>query len=392
VLPVLQLKPGREKSVVNRHPWIFSGGLKNKPRAEEGDIVEVRSADNKVLGYGFYSEKSQISCRMFDWSNTASDFESADYWAGKIQRAYSLRTSLVISDQTNTFRLIHAEGDFLPGVIIDIYKDIAVAQLLIKGTERRKELILEGLSRIGYKKVYAKTKSSSQNIEDIETSAGWLQGQDNEVVTVKEHGLQFEVNFVKGQKTGFFIDQRENRLMVQQLAKGKRILNAFSYTGGFSVYALAGGAREVHSLDISADAVAMAERNAQINFPDASHKGITRDCFEFLTELEQDYYDFIILDPPAFAKTARAVENASRGYKQINMKAIKKIKSGGFLATFSCSQNIDKELFQKIVFGAAADAGRNVRIIRQLHQPEDHPVNIFHPEGEYLKGLLLYVE
>lgn len=392
-MQILQLKSGRDRAVKNRHPWIFSGALKFQPKAEEGDIVEVQSTSGEVLGYGFYSNRSQISCRMFHWGAEPADFENAAYWSVKIQNALLLRTSRVITPKTDSYRLIHAEGDFMPGIIVDIYKDVAVVQLLIKATEQRKDLLIAALKANGFAKVYAKTKSSSQNIELIETSAGWLEGTGPDSVTILEHDVKFEVDFVKGQKTGFFLDQRENRKMVQELSKDKTVLNAFSYTGGFSAYAMAGGAKEVHSLDISADAVSMAEKNVELNFPGSiNHKGITQDCFEFLKEMPENYYDVIILDPPAFAKNARAVDNASRGYKQINLRAFTKIKSGGILFTFSCSQNIDKELFQKIIFSAAADAGRNVRIIEQLHQPADHPVNIYHPEGEYLKGLVLWVE
>ncbi len=392
MIETLQLRSGRDRSVLNRHPWIFSGALKYTPKSNEGDIVEVKSAGGEVLGYGFYSDRSQISCRMFDWSKEPIDFETAEYWAEKIRRALWLRQEMVISGKTNAYRLIHAEGDFMPGVIVDIYKDVAVVQLLIKATEQRKELIIEALRLNGYFKVYAKTKSSSRNIEAVEMKAGWLTEDKEESIVICEHGLEFEVDFIKGQKTGFFLDQRENRLLVQQLAREKTVLNAFSYTGGFSVYAIAGNAREVHSLDISSDAIEMAARNVNLNFPGANHKGIAQDCFDYLRDMPDQYYDLIILDPPAFAKNAKAVENASRGYKQINLRAFNKIRKGGIVFTFSCSQNIDTDLFRKIIFSAAADSGRNIRIIYQLHQPADHPVNIYHPEGEYLKGLVLWVE
>ncbi len=392
MMSILQLKSGRDRSVLNRHPWIFSGALKRKPDAKEGDIVEVRSTGGDVLGYGFYSDKSQISCRMFDWNAQPSDFESVDYWSDKVRRALWLRREMVIAADTDAYRLIHAEGDFMPGVIVDIYKDVAVAQLLIRAVEQRKDLIIEALRRNGYSKIYAKTKASSRNIEAVEMEAGWLTGDDGRSRLIREHGLMFEVDFVNGQKTGFFLDQRESRWLVRQMAKDKKVLNAFSYTGGFSVYAIAGQASEVHSLDISADAVEMARKNVELNFPGANHKGIARDCFEYLKDMPDQYYDLIILDPPAFAKNAKAIENASRGYKQINLRAFNKIKPGGILFTFSCSQNIDSELFRKIVFSAAADSGRKARIIYQTRQPADHPVNIYHPEGEYLKGLVLWVE
>lgn len=389
--PRLVLKPKREKSVINRHPWIFSGALANKPKAAEGDIVEVRDSSNAVLGYGFYSERSQISCRMFEWSTVAPDFDNAAYWEAKIFHALDLRKTFILPG-TDCYRLLHAEGDFLPGIIADVYNDVIVVQILIKGIENRKELIFQALKKAGFQNIYVKSKTSSLVMEDIRLEAGWVSGEVPSPVTVQEHGVKFRVDFIEGQKTGFFLDQRENRLLLQTLSKDKKVLNAFSYTGGFSVYALAGGATEVHSVDISQDAAQGAEDNVRLNFPEASHKSIAKDCFEYLKEMPDNDYDIIVLDPPAFAKNARAVENASRGYKQINMRAFKKIKPGGLVFTFSCSQNIDKELFQKIVFGAAADARRNVRIVHQLHQPADHPINIFHPEGEYLKGLVLWVE
>jgi 23S rRNA (cytosine1962-C5)-methyltransferase len=389
--PILQLKLKRERSILLKHPWIFSGGLERKPKAGEGDIVEVRSHGNDILGYGFYSEKSQISCRMFDWQNQPSDFEKADYWTEKIKQAVLLRKALIPSE-TNAYRLLHAEGDFMPGIIADVYANVVVLQILVRGIEQRKELIIEAFRRNGFENLYLKTKSSSQNIEEINSVSGWLAGSGTGKVIAKENDLLFSVDFAEGQKTGFFIDQRENRYLLKTLSKGKKVLNTFCYTGGFSVFAAAGGATEVHSVDISAEAVRLSEENMKLNFPNAAHKGFAVDCFDYLKDMPENEYDIIVLDPPAFAKNARAVDNASRGYKQINMRALKKIKAGGILFTFSCSQNISKDLFQKIIFGAAADVGRNVRIIHQLHQPADHPINIYHPEGEYLKGLVLWVE
>ena len=389
--PILQLKPKRERSILLKHPWIFSGGLERKPKANEGDIVEVRSHGNEILGYGFYSEKSQISCRMFDWQKKASEFEKAEYWTEKIKQALSLRKT-ILPKNTDAFRLLHAEGDFLPGIIADVYANVVVLQILVRGIEQRKELIIEAFRRNGFENLYLKTKSSSQNIEEISSSSGWLAGSGEGKVTAKEHNLLFNVDFAEGQKTGFFIDQRDNRNLLKDYSANKKVLNTFCYTGGFSVFALAGGATEVHSVDISAEAVRLAEENVKLNFPNANHKGFAIDCFDYLKDMPENEYDVIVLDPPAFAKNARAVDNAARGYKQINMRAFKKIKPGGILFTFSCSQNISKDLFQKIVFGAAADVGRNVRIIHQLHQPADHPVNLYHPEGEYLKGLVLWIE
>lgn len=389
--PVLQLKVKRERSVLHRHPWIFSGAIEKRPKASEGDIIEIKDSSGKILGYGFYSEKSQISCRMFEWTQR-NDFDNESYWVDKINHALAIRRQHVINPSTNAYRLIHAEGDFLPGMIVDVYDQAAVVQVLIKGIENRKEMIFSALQKAGFKNIYVKSKTSSHVMEDIEAASGWVAGKTETPVIIRENDLKFNVDFIEGQKTGFFLDQRENRQLLKTLSKDKVVLNTFSYTGGFSAYAFAGGAKEVHSVDISQDAVEGANENVKLNFPDANHKGIAKDCFEFLKEIPDDYYDIIVLDPPAFAKNARAVDNAARGYKQINMRAFKKIKPGGMVFTFSCSQNISKDLFQKIVFGAAADARRNVRIIHQLHQPADHPINIYHPEGEYLKGLVLWVE
>ncbi|WMJ72083.1 class I SAM-dependent rRNA methyltransferase [Cytophagaceae bacterium ABcell3] len=391
----IRLKKGREKSVLNRHPWIFSGALDGKSTAEEGDIVRVTDWQGKNLAYGFYSAKSQISCRVFELyrESESVDFETPEYWFNKISKALALRKALLDPDLTTTYRLLHAEGDFFPGIIADVYGNVVVLQVLIKAVESRMHLIQEAFIKCGFENIYLKTKSSSRAIEGIESSAGWLCGASETTVQVKENGLLFNVDFETGQKTGFFIDQRDNREMLRRYSKDKTVLNAFSYSGGFSVYALAGGAKRVYSLDISAAATGLANDNVEINqLTLNNHKAITEDCFQYLSNMPSDYYDLIVLDPPAFAKSARAVANASRGYKQINMKAFKKIKPGGVVFTFSCSQNIDPNLFRKIVFGAAAEAHRNVRIIEQLHQPADHPVSIFHPEGEYLKGLVLYVE
>jgi len=316
-----------------------------------------------------------------------------EYWQQKLEKALALRQSQVISPETNVYRLIHAEGDFLPGLIIDVYDKVAVAQILIKGIEKRKAFLQQALYALGFQNVFVKAKSSSHVLEDIEAQSGWLNGEVESPVEVLENNLRFEVDFIEGQKTGFFIDQRVNRELLRTFSEGKKVLNTFSYTGGFSVYALQGGATEVHSVDISADALQICDRNVELNFPGANnHKSVVADCFNFLKDMPENEYDIIVLDPPAFAKHARAVDNASRGYKQINLQAFRRIKPGGLVFTFSCSGNISKDLFQKIVFGAAADAYRNVRIIHQLHQPADHPINIYHPEGEYLKGLVLWVE
>jgi 23S rRNA (cytosine1962-C5)-methyltransferase len=388
----LQLKKGKEKSILNRHPWIFSGAIQPIKGGQEGDIVSVIDAENKLLGYGFLSIKSQIVCRMFEWDVHLYANIDETYWYEKIAKAFALRNSLINHESTNTYRLLHAEGDFFPGIIADVYGQVVVVQLLIKGTERLVATIAEGLSRCGFEHIYLKAKTSSMVLEDIRTGSGWIKGGVEVPVVVKENNVLFSVDFILGQKTGFFIDQRENRALLQSYAKGKKVLNTFCYTGGFSVYALAGGAVKVDSVDISKEAVELCNQNVSLNHFENAHEGFAADCFDFLGTIKDNYYDIIVLDPPAFAKSAKAVNNAARGYKQINLKAFRKIKKGGLLFTYSCSQNIDKELFQKIVFGAAADAHRNVRIIHQMHQPLDHPINIYHPEGEYLKGLVLYVE
>ncbi|MFA6260268.1 MAG: class I SAM-dependent rRNA methyltransferase [Bacteroidia bacterium] len=386
----LVLKSGRERSLVNRHPWVFSGAVKELPEAENGEIIQVTTNHGELLGYGFFAPGSQITCRVFEF--TAAEIAiNCQFWIDKMLRAYALRQLFIQPEQTNIFRLLHAEGDFFPGVIVDVYADVAVVQLLIRGTERIKETIVKGLNECGIPYVYLKTKSSSQLLEAVEAS-GWVGERKEMPVIAKENGIRFRIDVETGQKTGFFIDQRVNRETLGAFARGKRVLNTFSYSGGFSMYALEQGATLVHSVDSSKEAIALCNQQVTENGYDAGkHEGFAEDVFEFMRKSETDY-DIIVLDPPAFAKNAKAVPNATRGYKNLNLVAFKKIKPGGLIFTFSCSQHIDKDLFRKIVFGAAADAGRNVRILRQLTQPEDHPINIYHPEGEYLKGLLLHVE
>jgi 23S rRNA (cytosine1962-C5)-methyltransferase len=391
--PSIILKSGRERSLINRHPWLFSGAVKQLPDAANGDIVAVRDNHNQLLGYGFFSPQSQIVCRLFEFTSQPVDFAQADYWHQKINQAYLLRQSQVIRPGTNAYRLLHAEGDFFPGVIADVYKDIAVLQLLIKGTEKILPHLLTGLPQLGIRYMYLKNKHNPGFREEVVLPNGFMTGEVTETqIIVKENSLRFMIDIEKGQKTGFFIDQRDNRFLLQQYTAGKKVLNAFSYTGGFSVYALAGNANLVHSVDISKDATQICNQNVELNFGGgAAHESFAADCFEYIRHTSHAY-EVMVLDPPAFAKNAKAVPNASRGYKDLNLAAFKKIQPGGIVFTFSCSQNIDKDLFRKIIFAAAADARRNVRILHQLTQPADHPVNIFHPEGEYLKGLVLYVE
>jgi len=360
------------------------------PTAENGEIIAVTDNHKKLLGYGFFSPNSQIVCRFFHFTNTPVEDFDEHFWETKIQDAYLLRKKLVIDANTNSYRSLHAEGDFISGIIVDIYDSVAVVQLLIKGTERIYLALIQAIRNLGINYIYLKTKQNSQFLENISISEGWLGEKPIAQILAKENGFIFPIDVEKGQKTGFFIDQRDNRALLKHYSKGKKVLNAFSYTGGFSVYALAGGATEVQSVDISKDAIAVCEESIKLNFSNANHTGIAADCFDFLRKNEE-LYDIIVLDPPAFAKSAKHVANASRGYKDLNLLGLKKLNKGGLLFTFSCSGNIDKELFRKIVFSAAADAGRDVRILHQVSQAIDHPINIFHPEGEYLKGLVLYV-
>lgn len=388
-LQTLILKSGRERSLVNRHPWVFSGAVKTLPKAQNGEIVKVCTNHDELLGYGFFSPNSQITCRVFEFTANELAIDAA-FWKGKLHRAATLRKA-VLPAETNIYRLLHAEGDFFPGVIIDVYDDTAVVQLLIKGTELVSEFIFEGLRELGIAHIYLKTKQNTQRLEEVGLESGWVGEPRAMPIKGKENGVTFLVDVEKGQKTGFFIDQRENRKILGEYSKGKKVLNTFSYSGGFSLYALANGASLVHSVDSSKEAIDMCDQNVAANFSNASHASYVQDVFDFMKENKEDY-DIMVLDPPAFAKNAKAVPNASRGYKNLNLIAFKTIKPGGLVFTFSCSQHIDRDLFRKIVFSAAADAGRNVRILKQLTQPEDHPINIFHPEGEYLKGLLLHVE
>jgi len=386
----LILKPGKEKSFINRHPWIFSGAVKTLPKAEDGEIIQVRDYQNTLLGYGFFDPQSQIICRVFEFTSVEIKIDR-EFWCQKINRAYILRKS-IIKAGTNTYRLLHAEGDFISGIICDIYDDLAVLQLLITGSQKLFADIVYALNQLGFKYIFLKNKISPNQSGKINLANGFLTNSIYEgKKIVFENDLKFLIDFEKGQKTGFFIDQRDNRALLGYYSKDKKVLNAFSYTGGFSVYAAAGGASEVHSVDISKEAIIACDENMKLNFENVSHTSIVDDCFEYLKNTTQNY-DVIVLDPPAFAKNSRAVSNAARGYKELNLKAFQKINPQGILFTFSCSQHIDRDLFRKIIFSAASDAKRNVRILHQLTQPADHPISIYHPEGEYLKGLVLQVE
>lgn len=391
-LPILTLKSDRQRSLINRHPWVFSGAVKELPKAETGDIIQVNDNKGQWLGYGFFDSRSEIVCKVFEYDNQDAIIDQA-YWQLRLTQAYDMRKNLLDLSKTNCFRLVHAEGDSLPGMIADVYNNTIVLQILHKGTQNILEHIATSLHNLGFEFIYLKTKKSSKHIEDINLPQGWLDKEGIPIISVKENGLAYEVDIENGQKTGFFLDQRDNRFLLRNYSKNKSVLNAFCYTGGFSVSALRGGATNITSVDISKSAVEQCDKNIVENFDgDAPSLSMAADCFDYLRAMESGKFDVIVLDPPAFAKHARAVPQASRGYKDINMLAIQKIKPGGIIFTFSCSKNIDTVLFRKIVFGAGADAKRSVRIIHQLTQGIDHPINIYHPEGEYLKGLVLYVE
>jgi 23S rRNA (cytosine1962-C5)-methyltransferase len=385
------LKSGRERSLLNRHPWLFSGAVKQLPNAENGEIVKIETNHKDLLGYGFFSTQSQIVCRIFEFNSEEIEIDR-HYWKTKIENALNLRKQLINPAHTTCYRLLHAEGDFFPGLIADVYADVLVLQLLIKGTERISAELFSIFKELGFKYIYLKTKQSTQLLEQVDTGLTWVDEVKQMPVQVLENGNLFSINVETGQKTGFFIDQRKNRQILATYSANKTVLNTFSYSGGFSIYALAAGATLVHSVDSSKDAIALCEENVQISGMADKHESYVSDVFDFLKQAPANFYDIIVLDPPAFAKHSRAVDNAAKGYKNLNKLGFQKVKPGGYIFTYSCSQHIDKDLFRKIVFSAAAETGRNVRILEQLSQPEDHPINIYHPEGEYLKGLLLVVD
>lgn len=408
------LKPHKEESLKRYHPWVFSGAIarvvldaKHKGDApEEGELVCVRSAANEVLGVGHWQVGS-IAVRILAFG---AEELPKDFWAERIRAAYQVRKAIgLIRPDNDTYRLVHGEGDWLPGLIVDVYADTAVVQAHSVGMHScRKELAEALVAEVPQvKNVYYKSDDTLPFKAEIsEPKVGYLveslelkverssQVESGEFWST-ENGLSFRIDWLRGQKTGFFVDQRENRALVERYAKGKEVLNMFCYTGGFSLYALRGGAKSVDSVDVSQKAIDLVNINVARNFPKATnHTAVAADAFEYLSKqkAEGKTYDLIILDPPAFAKHRDAVKNALRGYQRINAKAIEMIRRGGLLFTFSCSQAVDKEAFRLAVFSAAAQVGRKVRILHQLHQPQDHPINIYHPEGEYLKGLVLYVE
>lgn len=387
------LKSGKDQSLLRFHPWVFSGAIKDTVGfPAEGDVVEVFSNKDEFLGMGHYQIGS-ITVRIFSFRQANPDFE---FWKSKILQAYNLRVALGLAgpDHTNVYRLVNAEGDGMPGLIIDFYNGTAVMQMHSIGMFRIKDELAKVLKDIygdTLVSVYDKSEGTIPFKAQIQPKNGYILGE-GQPEAVSEYGNLFKVDWVEGQKTGFFIDQRENRKLVETYSKGKDVLNVFGYTGGFSIYALRGDAQTVHSVDSSQKAIDLTNLNVALNFPDCkNHESFCVDAFDYLDHID-DKYDLIILDPPAFAKHFNVLNNALQGYKRINAKAIKKIKPGGILFTFSCSQVVDKDTFRTTIFSAAASTGRNVRILHQLHQPADHPVNIYHPEGEYLKGLVVYVE
>lgn len=387
------LKSGKDQSLLRFHPWIFSGAIKDTVGfPAEGDVVEVFSNRDEFLGMGHYQIGS-ITVRIFSFQQIVPDF---NFWRSKIQQAYNLRKALGLagSGNTNVYRLVHAEGDGMPGLIIDFYKGTAVMQMHSIGMFRIKEELAKVLKDIYGDElvaVYDKSEGTIPFKAQIQPKNGYILGE-SQPEPVSEYNNFFRVDWIEGQKTGFFIDQRENRKLVEFYSKGKDVLNVFGYTGGFSIYALRGEANTVHSVDSSQKAIDLTNQNVALNFPDCkNHESFCVDAFDYLDHIDNKY-DLIILDPPAFAKHFNVLNNALQGYKRINAKAIKKIKPGGILFTFSCSQVVDKDTFRTTIFSAAASTGRNVRILHQLTQPADHPVNIYHPESEYLKGLVVYVE
>lgn len=386
------LKPKKEESLLRFHPWVFSGAIqKIEGKPNEGDLVEVLDAGRHFLALGHYQIGS-IAVRVVSFDQRQID---RTFWNHKIEQAYLMRKSIgLISEKNNTYRLVHGEGDSLPGLIVDVYNDTAVMQAHSVGMHEIRHILAESIvSQIPeVKNVYYKSETTLPFKAQIQPEDGYLIGEDTHQYTALENGLQFHVDWLRGQKTGFFVDQRENRALLEKYAAGKSVLNMFCYTGGFSVYAMRGGASLVHSVDSSAKAIELTDKNIELNFPgDNRHAAFAEDAFKYLNANDQKY-DLIILDPPAFAKHRDALRNALKGYKRLNAKGFEKIKPGGILFTFSCSQVVTKEQFRLAVFSAAAESGRNVRILHQLSQPADHPINIYHPEGEYLKGLVLWVE
>lgn len=387
------LKRGKEQSLNRFHPWVFSGAIAHVDDGiEEGDVVDVMGSDGTFIGVGHYQIGS-IAVRVLSFEEKEID---GTYWRASLEKALAMRTAIGLAGSAggNTYRLVHGEGDFLPGLVVDIYGKTAVMQAHSVGMHICRNDIARELLAVmngSIDNVYYKSETTLPYKADLGQEDGFLYGGASNNVAV-ENGLKFYVDWLKGQKTGFFIDQRDNRTLLEQYSKNRKVLNMFCYTGGFSVYAMRGGANLVHSVDSSAKAIELTQRNVDMNFPDDQrHAAFCDDAFKFLDRID-GHYDLIILDPPAFAKHRAALHNALKGYTRLNAKALERIQHGGILFTFSCSQVVTKDNFRNAVFTAATLARRKVRILHQLHQPADHPINIYHPEGEYLKGLVLYVE
>jgi 23S rRNA (cytosine1962-C5)-methyltransferase len=389
----IYLRRGKEESLQRFHPWIFSGAIHHADDGiAEGDVVRVITAEGAFIALGHYQIGS-IAVRVLSFRDITID---CDFWRARLDAALQMRRSIGTADnpRNDTYRLVHGEGDNLPGLIIDCYGSTAVMQAHSVGMHVARQEIGEALvevmgSRISH--VYYKSETTLPFKAELGQENGFIIGSTDDNTAV-ENGLRFHVDWLRGQKTGFFVDQRENRALLEQYAKDKSVLNMFCYTGGFSVYAMRGGARLVHSVDSSAKAIELTNRNIELNFPgDSRHEAFCDDAFKYL-DANDNKYDLIVLDPPAFAKHRGALRNALKGYTRLNVKGLERIRHGGLLFTFSCSQVVTKDNFRNAVFTAAAQTGRKVRILHQLHQPADHPINIYHPEGEYLKGLVLYVE
>jgi 23S rRNA (cytosine1962-C5)-methyltransferase len=383
------LKPGKEKALLQRHHWIFSGAVQSLPPFEDGDFLPVYASNGQLLGSGYFNRRSGIIGRMVAFDETPP-LESLRH---RFDKAIKLRREVLDFNQTNAYRLVNGEGDGIPGLIVDVYDEVVVLQSSTKGIERLKSWIVDELNcRLKPRTIYEKSLLPSRSEEGLQNVQGYLSGEEQGEVTFKENGLLFTTSLEKSQKTGFFLDHREMRQWVRQLAKGKTVLNAFSYTGGFSVYALAGGVKRVDSLDISEEAIEAAKRHVELNGWDAQRHGFfCEDAFTFLREHELAY-DLVILDPPAFAKRQKDVVAACRGYKDINRLAMQKMPSRSLLLTCSCSHYVNEELFQKVLFQAALEARRQVRMIGRHRLAPDHPINLFHPESSYLKSFLLFLE
>lgn len=387
------LRKGKEQSLDRFHPWVFSGAIAHvDDGVDEGEVVNVFSSDGRFIAVGHYQIGS-ISVRVLSFDDCDID---SKFWSASLKGALEMRIALGLADRSagDTYRLVHGEGDFLPGLVIDVYGKTAVMQAHSVGMHMmRNDIARELMAVMGGRidNIYYKSETTLPFKAELGQEDGFICGGSADNVAV-ENGLKFYVDWLKGQKTGFFIDQRDNRSLLEHYSAGRNVLNMFCYTGGFSVYAMRGGAESVHSVDSSAKAIELTEKNVELNFPSHErHAAYCEDAFKYLDKVA-DKYNLIILDPPAFAKHRGALHNALKGYTRLNAKALEKIQPGGILFTFSCSQVVTKDNFRNAVFTAATVARRKVRILHQLHQPADHPINIYHPEGEYLKGLVLYVE